>query len=193
MKKKSKKIVKKPAKKKTVKKTKVKPKAKIKAKAKVKSRPKPKPKKKPPHPRASRARRPSRSQNVKSHLDRKELQVHKGRLLEVRKDVLSQIKEISEDTLMKSPKELSGDISGYSLHMADVATDNYEREFNFRLVSGERELLFEIEAAIERIKNDEYGVCRTCVKPIGKTRLKVIPYARYCRRCQEELEKRERM
>ncbi|MCP4652620.1 MAG: hypothetical protein GY858_04470 [Candidatus Omnitrophica bacterium] len=129
----------------------------------------------------------------KNLFDRKELKYFKGKLSELRTDIMSQIREISEERLMKSQKELSGDISGYSLHLADLASDNYEREFNFSLVSGEREILLEIEAALKRVSDGkEYGTCEMCKKPIGKTRLKVIPYSNYCRKCKEQVEKNSR-
>lgn len=140
----------------------------------------------------STAARRKTAAKSKTIFNAQELKVFKNKLLEVREDILNQIRDISEDTLMKSQKELSGDISGYSLHMADVATDNYEREFNFRLVSGERELLLEIDAALKRIEDKEYGSCAKCSKAIGRTRLKVIPYAKYCRKCKEEIEKTNR-
>lgn len=130
---------------------------------------------------------------MKARFNKKELNVYREKLLNLREDILNQIREISEDTLMKSQKDLSGDISGYTLHMADVATDNYEREFNLGLVSGERKTLLEIEEALKRIEDKSYGICKMCSKPIAKTRLKALPYAKYCRKCKEKLEKENRV
>ena len=122
-------------------------------------------------------------------LNKKDLEFFKGKLDALKSEIMGQIKEISEDTLMQSQKDVTGEASGYSLHMADVASDNYEREFNFRVVSGDRELLLEIESAIKKIEDGEYGTCALCDKMIGRTRLSVIPYAKYCRKCKEQLEK----
>jgi RNA polymerase-binding transcription factor DksA len=90
---------------------------------------------------------------------------------------------------MKSQKDISGDISGYTLHIADVATDNYDRDFNLGLVSDERVILFEIEEALKRIEDKTYGICKLCEKPITKIRLSAIPYVKYCKKCQEKQEK----
>ena len=89
---------------------------------------------------------------------------------------------------METQKDLSGDISGHSLHIADAATDNYERDFNISLVSNERKLLLSIDEALERIDNKTYGVCQGCTKLIVKSRLDAIPYAKYCKRCKEKVE-----
>ncbi|UCC95626.1 MAG: TraR/DksA C4-type zinc finger protein [Candidatus Omnitrophota bacterium] len=130
---------------------------------------------------------------MKRRLTRKDLKIYKEKLINLKEDIINQIRDISEDTLMKSQKDISGDISGYSIHMADVASDNYDREFNLGLVSGERETLLEIEEALKRVEEKSYGVCRMCEKSIAKTRLKAIPYAKYCKKCQEETEKGNRI
>jgi len=126
---------------------------------------------------------------MKTPLGKKELTEYKEKLLKVRDELRDQIKEISDDTLMKSQKDMSGDISGYSLHIADMASDNYERDFNLGIVSGERKVLMEVEEALKRIEDKVYGVCATCEKPIAKIRLNAVPHAQYCKKCQEKLEK----
>jgi RNA polymerase-binding protein DksA len=124
---------------------------------------------------------------------KKDLDMYKEKLLNLRDDIFSQMKDLSEETLMKSQKDISGDISGYSIHMADVASDHYEREFNLGLVSNERRTLMEIDEALKRIEEKTYGLCLMCEKPIAKRRLNAIPYASCCKKCQEKLEKEERI
>ena len=121
-------------------------------------------------------------------LSAKDLNLFKKIVLKLRDEIVEQIRDISENTLMKSQKDISGDISGYSLHMADMASDNYERDFNLNLVSSERRTLFEIEDALKRIEDKTYGVCSSCGKFISRGRLKAIPYARYCTECKNKLE-----
>ena len=121
------------------------------------------------------------------------LSFFKNSLLKLREELVEQIEDTSEDTLMKSQKDVSGDISGYGLHMADVATDNYDRDFNLNLVSNEKRLLFEIDEAIKRVENKTYGVCLSCNRYISKSRLKAIPYARYCTKCKRRLEQENKI
>jgi RNA polymerase-binding protein DksA len=100
------------------------------------------------------------------------------------------INHISEDTLKKSLKDASGDISGYAFHMADVATDNYDREFSLGIASNERKLIYELDDAVKRIEDGTFGFCEDCKSLIAKTRLKAIPYARLCLNCQQKREKK---
>lgn len=130
---------------------------------------------------------------MKKRFTKKELDFYKEKLFNFKDDVLTQIRDISKDTLMKSQKEMSGDISGYGIHLADVATDNYERDFNLGLVSNERIIVLDIDAALKRIEDKTYGICDTCKKSIAKNRLNAIPHAKYCRKCKEKVEKEEKV
>jgi RNA polymerase-binding protein DksA len=127
---------------------------------------------------------------VKNKLAKKELAEFKKIVLKRKEEILDEIKHISEDTLKKSQKEASGDISGYTYHMADVATDTYDREFSLGLASNERKLLYELEDALKKIEDGTFGICEECKILITKTRLKAVPYARLCVKCQERQEKR---
>ena len=108
----------------------------------------------------------------------------------MKENVLDEIKHISEDTLKKSQKDASGDISGYTYHMADVATDTYDREFSLGLASNERQHLYELDEALKKIEEGTFGVCEECKTLIAKTRLKAVLFARLCVKCQEKKEKR---
>jgi DnaK suppressor protein len=91
-------------------------------------------------------------------------------LLELRNHVLVQLGEHTEETLLKSSKDDSGDLSGYGQHMADAGTDTFDRDFALSLVSSEQEALSEIEAAIKRVHDGTYGICEATQKPIAKER-----------------------
>jgi len=127
---------------------------------------------------------------VKKKFNKKELIYFKGLILKRKDEVVDQIKHISEDTLKKSQKDAAGDISGYTYHMADIATDTYDREFSLGLASNERKVIYEIDDAIKKVEDGTYGVCEGCKKLISKTRLKALPYARLCLKCQQSLEKK---
>lgn len=127
---------------------------------------------------------------MKKKLLKKDLSNFKKLILKKKEDILDQIKHISEDTLKKSQKEASGDISGYTFHMADVATDTYDREFSLGLVSNDREAIYELDDALKKIEEGTFGICESCKSSISKTRLKAVPYARLCLKCQEKKEKK---
>jgi RNA polymerase-binding protein DksA len=127
---------------------------------------------------------------LKKKLNKKELAEFKKIVLKKKEQVLEEIKHISEDTLKKSQKDASGDISGYTYHMADVATDTYDREFSMGLASNERKFIYELDDALKRIEDGTFGICEDCKGLIAKSRLKAVPSARLCVRCQEKKEKR---
>ena len=137
---------------------------------------------------STKRQRPERKIHKKFTL--KELAEFRKIINNFKEKILEGIKHISEEILKKSQKEASGDISGYSYHMADVATDTYDRDFSLGLVSSEREILYELSDALKKIEEGTFGVCEDCKVSIAKTRLRAVPYARLCVKCQEKREKR---
>jgi len=129
---------------------------------------------------------------LKNKLSKKELDEYKKQLNKRKTEILDSIDHASEETIKKSQKDAAGDISGYTFHMADVATDTYDREFSLGIVSNERQALYELGDALKRIEDGTYGICEDCKEPIAKTRLKAVPSARLCLACQEKREKKGR-
>ncbi|HWL15933.1 MAG TPA: TraR/DksA C4-type zinc finger protein [Opitutus sp.] len=110
-------------------------------------------------------------------------------LLDLRKHLTEGIQLHSEETLKRSSKDDSGDLSSYGQHMADAGTDTFDRDFALSLVSSEQEALTEIDAAIKRILDGTYGICEITQKPIAKERLLAVPFTRYSAEAQKDLEK----
>jgi RNA polymerase-binding protein DksA len=125
----------------------------------------------------------------KKKFNKKELVHFKKLILKKKEEILEDIQHICEDTLKKSQRDASGDISGYTYHMADVATDTYDREFSLGLASNERQMFYELDDALKKIDEGTFGMCEECKSPITKIRLKAVPYARLCLKCQEKKEK----
>ena len=121
-------------------------------------------------------------------MGKKELTKFKTLILKNKEAIIDQIEHIAKDTLKQSQKDAAGDISGYTYHMADVATDTYDREFSLGLASSERKILYEIDDALKRIEDGTYGICDDCKKAISRKRLKAIPYTRLCLKCQQARE-----
>jgi len=126
----------------------------------------------------------------KKKYNKKELAEFKKIIQHKKEEIMDDIEHISQDTLKKSQKEASGDISGYTYHMADVATDTYDREFSLGLASSDREVLYELDDAIKKIEDGTFGLCEECKSLITKARLKAVPYARLCVKCQSKREKK---
>lgn len=156
-------------------------KGKSKAKAKAKAAPK------------ARSRRVSKPKMVKrlakiKKMPRSELKKYKELLLEKRAQVGGDLSHIAQNTLNKSAREASGDLSGYSYHMADQATDDYDRDFSLGRATSEQDLLYLIDEAIKRVKDGTYGSCLSCGCQIVKKRLVALPYSELCIECQKSKE-----
>lgn len=114
----------------------------------------------------------------------------KKQLEQLRADLSNGLQHLSENNLNRSQRESSGDLSGYSYHMADVGTDNFGREMELNIASNENERIRLIEEAIERIEEGTYGECSVCDGKINVERLEAVPYAKLCIECARELEKK---
>ncbi len=121
-------------------------------------------------------------------LDAKKLDFFKKLLLRIKAQIQGDIRSMADES--DGDQADKGDVSGHAMHMADVATDMYDREFNLSLASNDREILQKVDAALARIEKKTYGICQKSGKRIPESRLKAIPYAEYCLEVQEELDRK---
>lgn len=124
-------------------------------------------------------------------MEKKDLKTFKELLIKKKAEVAKSIEHIANDQLKTSQRDAAGDLSAYSLHMADMATDNYEREFALNLANNEQKVIHRIDEAIEKVDAGTFGLCEVCGKKIAKVRLKAVPYAELCVPCQEDQEKKK--
>ena len=73
--------------------------------------------------------------------------------------------------------------------IVDRANNSYNREFMFALSDTERQILIEIDDALQRMDSGTYGSCAHCSIEITKARLRALPWAKYCIDCQEQVER----
>lgn len=112
---------------------------------------------------------------------RPEWQKYYDRLVELRERLLRQMNGLA--------KESAAEMEGYSLHMADSGTDNFDRDFALSLLSADQDAIYEIDEAIKRIQKGTYGICELTHKPIPKARLDAIPWTRFTVEAQAQLER----
>lgn len=108
-------------------------------------------------------------------------QKYYNRLLELREQLMHQMNGLAKESAQEMP--------GYSLHMADSGTDNFDRDFALSLLSSDQDAVYEIEEALKRIERNTYGVCELTGKTIPKARLEAIPWARFTVQAQAQLER----
>ena len=136
-----------------------------------------------------KAEKPTGKVKKIKRLPRAELKKYRALLLKEREKVGGELSHITENTLNKSARDASGDLSGYSYHMADTASDDYERDFSLGRATEEQKALYIIDEALKRVEDGTYGSCSQCGKSIPKTRLKAIPQADLCIECKKMNEK----
>ena len=102
-------------------------------------------------------------------------------LLELREQLTKQMNGLAKDSAQE--------MAGYSLHMADSGTDNFDRDFALSLLSSDQDAVYEIEEALKRIERKTYGVCELTGKVIPKARLEAIPWTRFTVEAQAQLER----
>ena len=76
--------------------------------------------------------------------------------------------------------------------MADISDDavrSYDRKLQGNLEEQEWVKLKQVETALEKIENEEYGNCTECEIEIPSARLKIMPYAEFCTQCLTQMEK----
>jgi DnaK suppressor protein len=74
----------------------------------------------------------------------------------------------------------------------DLASATVEQNLTFKLLDRDRKLLAEVDHALAKIENGEYGYCEGTGEPIPKRRLEVRPWCKYSVKYKEQLERRKK-
>jgi len=107
-------------------------------------------------------------------LNKKDTRHFEERLIEERLKLLKELGYFEDKIFSDSQRDAAGDLSAYSVHMADQASD-----------AEEREKAYHIDEALARLKDGTYGVCCACGTKVKKARLEVVPHARLCIECKK--------
>jgi len=102
-------------------------------------------------------------------------------LIELRDYLLKQ-----RDGQVKDGEE---ELPAFSMHQADAGTDNFDRDFALSMIASEQNSLYEIDEALDRMRQGTYGICVVTGKPIEAARLEAIPWTRFSLGAEEQLEK----
>ncbi len=78
--------------------------------------------------------------------------------------------------------------TSYASHMADQGTDTMAQEQQYFFASREENYLYHLEKALERLNDEDFGLCVRCGTDIGFERLEAVPHARLCIECKSREE-----
>ena len=105
------------------------------------------------------------------------------------KEILESRKEQIQKNISSVNSELN-QLSNLELNdEGDHAAVNNNSMVESAIVQQQQKELEEIDKALKKIANGEYGICEMCEDEIGFQRLKVKPHAIYCIDCREIVEK----
>jgi RNA polymerase-binding transcription factor DksA len=108
------------------------------------------------------------------------------RLLHLKDTLLDSMSGVARGNL-----HAGSETSAFGMHQADAGSDAYDRDFALSILSQEQNSLYEIDEALKRLEDGNYGKCEISEKPIPHARLEALPFTRYTVECQAELEKRQ--
>ena len=117
-----------------------------------------------------------------------EINGHRNTLLLLRARLVGDMSQMEDNALNKDRSRTTSMPSS----MAELGSDNSDQELTLDLLGNEKEVLQQIEAALERIENGGYGQCGECGHSITKARLDAIPYAALCVKCASRQEQSRR-
>jgi DnaK suppressor protein len=109
-------------------------------------------------------------------------------LLKIQKTLLARRNELIK-RLGGALADLGYNDSSAAGDSADAAFENLGEELASQLAELEAKELAQIESALLRIKQGQYGSCAGCACKIPVERLKILPYSVLCIKCQRESEK----
>ncbi len=98
----------------------------------------------------------------------------------MREQLANQINSLRDDSLTRNDE----------VNPAEDGTDAYERQFALNVASSEHDSVVEIDDALRRLDQSQYGKCETCSEQINFERLKALPFVRLCISCQSEEERK---
>lgn len=116
-------------------------------------------------------------------LKKNEIAHFKARLIELKSQVMKIVQGTKE--AVTQPDEAKG----YSQHSADEGTDDFVKNINLEVTNKEFNMLRQIDRALEKIEEGNYGICDISGEEIPMKRLEAIPYATMTVKAQEKFEK----
>ncbi len=121
-------------------------------------------------------------------MNKKDREEFKKLLLRRRAQLSSEVEKMAEETLRHNRQDAAGDLSSMPIHMADIASDNFEKELNLDFIQMESAEVRDMDEALARIEQGTFGTCESCDKAIRRARLRAMPHARLCIGCKREEE-----
>lgn len=100
-----------------------------------------------------------------------------------------ELKKLLAEELKKADSEQYNELAGQVHDAEEASVADMLVDLNLATIEHHVEEMRQVEDALLRMKNGEYGRCIQCGGPIGVTRLQANPMALRCIQCQEAWER----
>jgi len=115
----------------------------------------------------------------------------------LRKKELQEMLSLKKQEILADIRKSMGNSLEGDVRLAfEVAQDNADRSvdellkyIDAKVLGTKSEVLDLIDTALEKLKEDSYGVCEECGCAIPLQRLTILPFATHCVICQEAVER----
>lgn len=102
--------------------------------------------------------------------------------------ILGNLSTLEEAEEIGSLKDTLQELSMYDNHPADIGTETFERSKDIGYKDLFQRQLKQVEDAMGRIKEGNYGICEGCGQNIPEERLEAVPFTTFCYQCREKLD-----
>ena len=115
-----------------------------------------------------------KQENVKTRYSESDLQEFKGILLDKLRSAKEELSSLA--TSLSSPNANGTDDTAGTYKTLEDGSATLEKEQINQLAARQKKFIEQLEAALVRIENKTYGVCRETGKLIPKERLRAVPH-----------------
>ncbi len=122
---------------------------------------------------------------------KKSIEDEKNRKERLRKLLIKKREDIVREAKSEIKKLKSGErkqLIETVMDDGDLSVVDLAEDISLKQLSNHRETLIKIDTALMKIKESTYGLCEECGDEITEARLMIMPFAIYCKDCQEKKE-----
>jgi DnaK suppressor protein len=123
-------------------------------------------------------------------MNKRQQKILRQRLEERRAEIESDMSYMAEEmrSIGVDQDEENGSLGN---HIADDGSNVAEAERIVTVSEDLQQILAQVNSALERMTEGNYGTCQRCGNPIGEERLDAFPYVAYCIECQSIIEREQ--
>jgi DnaK suppressor protein len=118
----------------------------------------------------------------KTSVEQERYETLKAMLEDRRRDIHERLRSIRESLPVEAAEVRDTE---------EQSVDAFVQHVDFALMQMKSDTLCRIDEAIQRLDEGRYGKCADCDRDISAARLRALPFAGFCRDCQEQRERTE--